>query len=380
MTIPGSFTPLRRAGTRAVAFLLLCAVPAMAAMAAEEDTEPVRELKRLYASNVELRQTLERAFAELQERPNAWQGKNLDDFYAFFNAWYSFLPLPESGLRYIGTFWHFYNYSEHGMKFVTEEPGRGWVRDFVVARARFMDSPESIVRLAEWMRLPTTHMEEYQVPTGGFRSFNEFFTRRLKPGTRPIAAPTDDAVVAAPADCQIGMLSSFLQAGDPLPVKGQDMQLADLLNGSEYAARFVGGSAVNCVLMPTYYHRFHAPVSGTVVHAEQNVPGIYFGQPSFAESLTYDNVHRGFFVIATQRYGHVGMVAVGLNTISSVQFAEPYRHVAPGGEGVPVVKGQELGFFAYGGSLVILLFEPERLPALGVHQGQRIGTLQDENP
>ena len=74
-------------------------------------------------------------------------------------------------------------------------------------------------------------------------------------------------------------------------------------------------------------------------------------------------------------YGYVGMVPVGLNTIASVIFTEKYKIITSNDNPVPVKKGDEVGYFQYGGSLNILLFEPGRFPSLSLLQGQRIGLL-----
>ena len=142
--------------------------------------------------------------------------------------------------------------------------------------------------------------------------------------------------------------------------------------------------------MPNNYHRYHSPVSGQIVEGRE-VPGIYngimdgehwFNQGNIGESTTdfsiFEDFHRSYFVFETEDYGYVAMVPVGLNTISAM-FASVVNDkstlVPPGGEPVPIVKGQEIGHFAYGGSLNILMFQAGVLGNINVLMGQRLGAM-----
>lgn len=359
----------------------------------EEEVGPVKRLRKLYEEDKEFRENIILAFKNLQrkspEEPNPWEGKGIDDLCKFFNEWYYFLPDTTNGLEYIGKLGWFFSGNKYGLRFVREDPGLSWIRDFITERASYMNSRESTRLISKWEQDPAIHMEDFIVPPGGFQSFNEFFTRRIKPGARPIAAPADDSVVAAPADCLINMIDSNLAVDTEIPIKDRlNLNVRELLNQSEFADRFIGGTAASCILLTTTYHRFHAPVSGMVIESEESVHGIYFETENPAAFFHYGNIgyhadfrpfeqfHRGYFVVKTAKYGLVAMIPVGLNTISSVNFREEYRNVTPRSP-VPVSKGEELGFFAYGGSLVILLFEKDRFPAFKVLQGQRIGILHD---
>ena len=160
-----------------------------------------------------------------------------------------------------------------------------------------------------------------------------------------------------------------------------------LLNGSKYAKKFVGGTALSCVLMPNTYHHYHAPVSGTMVEAKI-VDGAFFGHPDFPNWATargnvgapiakfspFEKFQRGYFIIDTGKYGHVAMVAVGLNTISSVVFKKPFDDLR---KPVKVARGDELGYFLYGGSLFMMIFEPDRYEsgAVQVRLGNQIGVF-----
>jgi phosphatidylserine decarboxylase len=178
-----------------------------------------------------------------------------------------------------------------------------------------------------------------------------------------------------------------------LPVKTVTMNVEQLLNNSKYAKHFVrtgehaGGTAVSCILLPDTYHWYHAPVTGKVVEAHDDIGGIYYGMRDFPRLLNkgdvgygydysmFDDFRRGYLIIETTDYGYVGMVPVGLNSIGSVEFMDQFKDIRDTAQAVPVRKGEKIGCFKYGGSLNILLFEHGRFPALRLLQGQRIGYL-----
>jgi len=154
-------------------------------------------------------------------------------------------------------------------------------------------------------------------------------------------------------------------------VKFDSLSVSDLLGGDPDFMKFFGGSALVFSLDITNYHRFHSPVSGEIVQARL-IPGLYFGLTSFDEFFTEN--HRGYFLIETEDYGLVGLVAIGIATISSVNLKV--------NAGTHITKGEEVGHFAFGGSAIVALFEPNRF-ALdpfteendNILMGQKIGTL-----
>ncbi|MBB6119468.1 phosphatidylserine decarboxylase [Nocardiopsis algeriensis] len=319
-----------------------------------------------------------------------WRGKTIDDLCDFFREWYKWEPGVSTGLEYIEKFsWINYE-NDYGMVFVTSGPGYRMTALFTALQGRYMDSEESLGLVRKWEKALGPKMDDYVVPPGGYKNFNDFFVREVKEGKRPVDAPDDASVVVAPADCVINMIVDELAEETRIPVKTVTMNIRQLLDGSDYADRFVGGTAVSCILMPNMYHRYHAPVAGRVVEARDDIGGVYYGMRNFPELLNKGNVgygydysmfehfRRGYLVIDTGDAGNgcVGMVPVGLNSIASVEFKPEFSQVTPQ-KPVSVEKGQEIGFFKYGGSLNILLFEEGKFPALQMLQGQRIGTFED---
>jgi len=360
---------------------------------AQTDSPPVKQLKALYNSNKEFKNTVNLMFENVHDLPdgtaNPWKGKNIDDLSEFLNEWFYFLPNTHNGLDRILKFTFLYYKNPNGMKFILEEPGLSWANSFVEERGKYMDSPESAKIIEEWLADKLLGNEDFELPAKGFQSFNEFFTRDLKPGARPIDDVTDNSVLVSPADGVINMIANELKLDSEIPTKGRmTMSLNALLNKSEYAKKFIGGSAMAVFLMPDNYHHYHAPISGSIVESNEDVGDRLFGMPDILDMINngnvgynkdysvFENFRHGYFIIKTEAYGYVAMIPIGLQTVGSVVFEDTYKNINDSNP-VTIYKGKKLGHFAYGGSTVLLIFEKNRLSSMSVEQGQRIGTLKN---
>ncbi len=360
---------------------------------AQGDSPPVTELKRLYASNSDFKKVVDLMFDNVHPlaggSENPWKGKTVDDLYAFLNEWFFFLPNTHDGLDRIAKFSFLFYKNPYGEKFILEEPGKGWSLLFVEERGKYMDSTESTANLDVWLSDDSLGNEDFVVPTEGFKSFNEFFTRELKPGARHIDDVGNDSIVSSPADGVVNMIANDLRLDTQIPTKGSmTLSLTSLLDHSEYSVNFVGGTALAVFLMPDNYHHYHAPVSGVVVESKERAGDRLFGMPDMLGMVNEGNpgygqdysviqdFRHGYFIIETDDFGLVAMVPIGLQTVGSVVFEEKFRDVGP--ESVQqVYRGEKLGHFAYGGSTVLLMFEKGRMAALSVQQGQRIGIMRN---
>ncbi|KAI3554555.1 hypothetical protein CABS02_05372 [Colletotrichum abscissum] len=207
-----------------------------------------------------------------------------------------------------------------------------------------------------------------QIPKGGFRTFNAFFTRRLKPGLRPIACPDDDSVIVSPADCTYDNSVANQSVAKITPygsveIKNVRWPISMLLQGSAHAADFDGGIWMHAFLNTTNYHRQHAPVSGRVLEAK-NIQGMahleadtvgdgqvrMMGGVDASENPGYQFLQtRGLVVIENPVLGKVAFLPIGMAMVSSVDL-----FVA---EGDVVRKGDEVSCFRFGGSDVICIFQ-----------------------
>jgi len=356
---------------------------------AQTDCAPVIKLKSLYNEDSNFKRLTDSMFANVQKLPdgseNFWKNKNIDDLYAFLNTWFYSLPAVSNGLDNIIKFSLLYYHNPYGLKFVNEEPGLSWTMYFVKEQGKFMDSRQSTGSIPQWLADGSLHNEEYIIPPGGYKSFNQFFTRNLKAGMRPVARMNDNSVIVSPADAVIYQLDADLKPDSVLPVKGRmKLSLDQLLGNSKFANHFIDGTALYVMLLPRNYHHYHSPVSGKLVESREEVGNTHFGSQLMDFFMTnggdwsvFENYRHGYFIIQTKQYGYVAVIPVGLETISSVVFENKVKNISAGKE-VMVTKGEKLGHFAYGGSLVILLFEKNRFNSLTVQQGQQIGIFNQE--
>jgi len=362
--------------------------------------EFIAQIKQWYANDATFKAGFNQAIAGVQTMPSEtspsvkhdWKNKTIADLCDFFNQWYVWNPEVETGLEYIQRFSWLYYENPKGLEFVTTGTGLQMTFLFVEVNAGKMNSAVSIPLVKTWQdALGKTVMDEYVIPTGGYTSFNEFFSRELKV-PRPVSNPSDDSVVVSSADAIVNMIDDNLSITTPIDVKTQQLNVLELLANSDLAVKFEGGSAVSCILMPNVYHRYHSPVAGKVVESNQDVAGEYFGIKDFPKLINGGNVgygydysvfehfRRGYAIIETEEYGLVAMIPVGLNTISSVIFNDPFQDIKLTDTPVAIAKGEEIGYFQYGGSMNILLFENGVFPSVRIPQGQIIGTMAPKNP
>jgi len=195
----------------------------------------------------------------------------------------------------------------------------------------------------------------------GFTSWNDFFSRRLVEGARPVAAPDDDSVIVSACESTPYGLRTDVRLRDRFWLKGQPYSLQDMLDNDEAVAEFAGGTVYQAFLSATNYHRWHSPVAGTVLRAWV-VDGTYYSEAdSVGENATESPnsqsylahvATRAIVVIAADNpvIGLMAFVAVGMSDVSScIIDVQPGQHVA---------KGAELGYFQFGGSTHCLVFRP----------------------
>jgi phosphatidylserine decarboxylase len=221
-----------------------------------------------------------------------------------------------------------------------------------------------------------------------FRTFGEFFARPLRPGLRPVA-PGEDVLVS-PVDAVVSEVGIAVD-GRLLQAKGHEYTAAALLGGEELGRRFAGGAFATLYLSPRDYHRIHFPLGGRVT-GWRYVPGrLWPVNPASVRTVPgLFAVNERLVTLLDSPLGLVAVVAVGATVVGRVRAAyDPGIPVTnlpgarPAGRDyaapIPVAKGQELGAFEMG-STVILLLEPGRAvlspslaPGLPVRVGQAIG-------
>lgn len=206
-------------------------------------------------------------------------------------------------------------------------------------------------KIAPFIRTYGLDANDFADTPESFRSFNEFFYRRLKPSARPIVS--DPNAIAFPADARhLGFPDASQIEG--VFVKGQRFDLARLMDDATLAARYAKGAVVLSRLCPVDYHRFHFPVAGRASEARLVNGPLYSVNPiALRKQLAYlwEN-KRTITTIETEKLGTVLMLEIGATNVGSIQ--QTYR---PG----PINMGDEKGYFEFGGSSTLLLFEPGRI-------------------
>lgn len=250
-------------------------------------------------------------------------------------------------------------YGEASLRFVYENPlGRlalwALVRRAVFSRLYgwWMDHPWSRGKIPEFLERYEVDPAEFLDPPESFRTFNEFFFRKLRPEARPVDPSPE--VVTFPADGRHLAFPDF-SAADGLLVKGQSFSLAELLGDRDLAARYAQGTLVLSRLCPTDYHRFHFPVAGTPGEPRE-IKGDLFSVNPIALRRNIDIFTRNQRVvnqIESEHHGLVTMVEVGATMVGGICYT--YQ------PGERVEKGAEKGYFRFGGSSTLTLFEPGRI-------------------
>jgi len=242
-----------------------------------------------------------------------------------------------------------------------------------------MSKVGSRVKIDPFIQAYDLNVAEFLEPTESFRTFNEFFRRRLKPEARPIDA--DPSAVVFPADGRHLVFPDVTMARS-VYAKGQSLDLGVLVKEPELATFFRGGSMSISRLCPVDYHRFHFPVSGRILDSGQVSGPLYSVNPiALRRSLKYlVGNKRVWTLIDSPHHGRVLMIEIGATCVGSIVQTHELS------AGVP--KGGEKGYFEFGGSCVITLFEPGKIrfdPDLVehsagmievyAHMGERMGSV-----
>jgi len=211
-----------------------------------------------------------------------------------------------------------------------------------------------------------------------YDSVNDFFIRKLANGSRPIASPNDDSVLVSPADSRVLILPN-LPSSFSVVIKDEGYDLPTLFGNATVGNMYVGGVMIIIRLAPQDYHRYHAPIGGKVF-SRTELTGTIFSVN--ADALTSDNEvyynQRSVSLVSTNKFKTLGFISVGATCVGSI--------VENFDVGSVWTKGDQIGQFEYGGSTVLLFFEPGVLnvdddlmlySSLGVetyvHVGTRLG-------
>lgn len=181
-----------------------------------------------------------------------------------------------------------------------------------LAQGRKYDSPESIKEISSFAAFHKLNLDEVLEPLDSFSCFNEFFYRKLKPGSRPVAFPDQPEVCVSPADARCLVFQNLEQART-IWIKGEEFTLGRLFGDEDLAREFTDGSMYIFRLAPQDYHRFHVPCDG-VFHSPRKIEGAYYTvNPMAVRSAldVYGENARVISVMDTDRFGPIVYACIG---------------------------------------------------------------------
>ena len=234
-----------------------------------------------------------------------------------------------------------------------------WISAYAESWGSYLDTLASAQHIESFRSNPAFRWSDYMPPPSGYRSFNQFFARHVKPGYRPVAQMNAAHVIAAPADA-VYKGAWPLTDDAMLELKGIRWAISQLLDGSEFAPRFAGGIFTHSALRTFDYHRWHAPLAGTVIETRIIAGQAYLDVVAVrgtaggatlkaVEGVGYQFVQSRGLVILETAFGLVACLPVGMAQVSSVVItAEAGRRLN---------KGEEMGYFQFGGSDFVMVFE-----------------------
>ena len=258
------------------------------------------------------------------------------------------------------------------------EPYRSWLKSFAKAWGAYLDTEDSwkqeyydIVASEDTFGISKGWYED----PSNWKTFNQFFARRLSsPAARPIASPEENSVVVSPADActqgvwQIDEEGYIVQKNEPgVQIKSKKFSSVAELVGptSRYRDAFNGGTLTHSFLNVQDYHRYHFPMAGIVkevslIEADYAVGGSIIWNPEtrryelFCDTPGWQSIEtRGCVILETPDYGLVALLPIGMMPVTSINWTQ---EVTVGAE---VYKGQELGWFLFGGSDFVILFQKD---------------------
>jgi phosphatidylserine decarboxylase len=231
--------------------------------------------------------------------------------------------------------------------------------------------------IRSYARLFGVALAEASDPPDAYPTFNAFFTRRLRPGLRPVAS--EAGTVVSPSDSELVGIGPVPADGRLEQVKGRHYSVEALLGSAEEAAPFRQGVTATLYLSPGMYHRVHVPVDGHVT-GWRYVPGRLF--PVSAPSVRavpglYTRNERVVVHIDAPAHGSVAVVLVGAANVGRISLAFSELVTNSGAAAVrvkpprplPVRRGDDLGTFNLGSTVVLLVADPALHPAAGARPG-----------
>ncbi|KAF9292160.1 hypothetical protein BGZ68_010416 [Mortierella alpina] len=222
------------------------------------------------------------------------------------------------------------------------------------------DAPESVAQIPRFIKTYHLDLSELLEPEiKNYKSFNAFFYRKLRPDARKI--DPDPNLITSAADCRLSCFESISSATE-IWIKGKQFTLPHLLQDEALAAQYDEGAIAIFRLAPQDYHRFHSPVQGKIARDPVKIGGTYFTVNPMAVNENLNVFTENIRVVTvmdleqgdktgSDAFDQCVFVSIGALLVGSICMT---GGAVPGNS---LRKGDELGYFAYGGSTCILLFK-----------------------
>lgn len=253
------------------------------------------------------------------------------------------------------------------------EPFRSWLIDYTREWGSYLSTPASWND--EYLQMAMDN-ERFGLSKGWYEdpsnwhSYNDFFARHLSsPAVRPIAEPSNDALICSPADCepqgiwQIDDQGEFIVEDGVVIKSRRFISTMEMLGKSKYRNDFKNGTMTHAFLNVDDYHRYHFPVTGEIVEI-LNIPGdeAVGGYIEYDPATVHYVLHcdeptwqaietRSVAVIKTEKYGLVAVMPIGMSQICACMWEDNVK------VGKKVQKGDPMGYFLFGGSDIVMLFQ-----------------------
>ncbi len=356
----------------------------------DRETNPVQTLEEYYDFVSWAERSMPWTLLKSNNSPKLYE--NIIQSLCYFN-FLNNQPLPELEGK---------GYLNNSLQYV--EPYSTWLTSFNKAWGKHLDSEDSWNESYHQLALQDDRFGLgkgwYEDPSH-WKTFNQFFMRHLaSPDQRPIASPDDPTVVVSPADAVPQGVWRIDSNSNIITEHGVTVKSATLTSieqligeGSAFGLEFANGTFTHSFLNVTDYHRYHFPLDGVVrevriIPAHGAVGAIiqwdaknnrYAFDPSRIGWQSLET--RGCVILETEQYGLVALLPVGMAQVGSVNFEDYIK------EGIQVKKGDMLGYFLFGGSDFIMLFQekagfvldaPKSMDQSYKHllMGERIGYLE----
>jgi phosphatidylserine decarboxylase precursor len=314
----------------------------------------VEKLVQLLEQRPDLAQALESSL-HTADRPDL---RSLAEFFNFLDGILTHIPTESELMPSVREFYFVISKSP-GDILRNDKSFNEWINEFIRCRGDFLDMPASVRNLDTFINNPEYNIDDYIKGPSGWLSYNQFLGRQLKPGKRPVTERCNDKIIVSPSD---GIYKGHWPIDDhsAVTIKGTSYAIGELLGDSNYKDKFTGGIFTHCFLSITDYHRYHLPVGG-VIREVKHIPGKTWVNEAVKEDGTLENIdnvgfqftHTRGSIIIESIVGFVAVMPVGMGHISSVTLTAV--------ENSNLCKGDEFGYFAFGGSDLVILFEPSRI-------------------